>query len=382
LTTAATSGIGNVEITTHKPVLAATSIYNCTFCETYGEGNDTNVYLSGNSSFPARIFWCDTLDPTYFPATSYADVGVKNDKMMGFLKTSNTLQLWKYRSIHAFVGAPPNNAITEMYDGEGLIATDSLRLVEGIPTGLSQRGAVQLKSEGNGYKLELISEDINGFTGIRDGLMTESSANREAAFAFIHDKKYWLHVNDQIFILQYNLIHSGNGRTIYPWLKWDMAHEPTCFNVKDGYLYFGGAGNLYKLDPSAANDDGTAIDAYWYSKKMNPGGRYDLIKLFAYLYFEFRTMSGNATIDVTVYVNESEIANSTVSYSLTGAWVPTSFNPNGFFPNTAVLTNFAKRLPVNIKGKYFQYKVRCNTLSQAFTLLNSKLDYQVDRRVI
>lgn len=382
LTTAVTSGVGNVEVTTHKPVLEATCITHCTFCETYGEGNDTNAYLSGNPSFPARVYWCDTLDPTYYPATSYADVGVKNDKMMGFLKTANTLQLWKYRSVHALVGAPPNNAITEMYEGEGLTATDTLKLVDGVPTGLSQRGVVQLRTEGNGYKLELVSEDINGFTGIRDGLMTETAANREAAFAIIHDKKYWLHVNDKIFILQYNLIHQGRGRMLYPWVKWTLANNANCFNVKDGYMYFGNAGNLYKMDPSAISDNGTAIDSYWYSKKMNPGQSYDLIKLFTHLYFEFRTMFGNTTIDITVYINDITGAAVTTSYELAGIWIPDAFNPNAFAPNIAIYTNFPKRVPINLKGKYFQYKVRCNTLNQGFTLLNSKVHFTIDRRVI
>jgi hypothetical protein len=380
LTTAATSGIGNVEITTHKPVLAATCITNCTFCETYGEGNDTNVFLSGNRSFPARVWWSDTLDPTYFPATSYANVGVQNDKMMGFLKASNALQLWKHRSIHGFVGAPPNNAITEMYDGEGLIATDTLKLVDGVPTGLSQRGVVQLKPAENGYKLDLVSEDINGFSGIRDGLMTESETSKENAFAIVHDKKYWLHVNNKIYILQYNLIHQGKGRIIYPWIKWRLANNANCFSVKDGYLYFGNSGNLYKFDPRLVNDDGTLIDAYWYSKKMYPGQSYDLIKLFSQLYFEFRTMFLSATINLTVYINDTQTTTGTISFA--GAWDPNQFNPNNFFPNTAIYTNFAKRLPINIKGKYFQYKVGCNTLNQTFTLLNSKLDYVIDRRVI
>jgi len=382
LTTAPTSGIGNVEITAYKPVLLATCITNCTFCETYGEGNDTNAYLSGNPTFPARVFWCDTVDPTYFPATAYADVGVKNDKMMGFLKTANTLQLWKYRSVHGLIGAPPNNSITEMYDGEGLIATDTLRLVDGIPTALSQRGVVQLRTEGTGYKLDLISEDINGFTGIRDGLMTETAASRASAFGIIHDKKYWLHVNDQIFILQQNLIHQSSGRTIYPWIKWTLANEPTCFNVKDGYMYFGGAGNLYKLDPSAVSDDGTAIDAYWYSKKMNPGNSYDLIKLFTHLYFEFRSMFCNTTIAITVYINDITGSSVSASYELGGIWLPDLFDPNEFAPNKAVYANFPKRVPINLKGKYFQYKVQCNTLNEGFTLLNSKLHYTIDRRVI
>lgn len=379
LTTAATSGVGNVEITTHKPVLSSTAITNCTFSETYGEGNDTNVYFSGNSSFPARIFWSYALDPTYIPATSYADVGVKNDKMMGFLKTGNTLQLWKYRSIHAFIGAPPNNSITEMYEGEGLISTDSLKLVNGVPTGMSQRGVVQLASEGNGYKLNLISEDINGFSGTRSGLMTESLSNRESAFAFVHDKKYWLHVNDKIFVLQYNQIHTNN-RTVYPWLKWITAHNPACFNIKEGYLYFGGAGNLYKFDPGDTNDDGTAIDAYWYSKKTALS--YDLIKLFAYLYFEFRSIFGNSTVNIEVYINGTNVTTDLASLVLSSYWDPDSFNPNGFSPDSDTFINFTKRVPINIKGQYFQFKIQCDTLNHGFTLLSSKLLYVPDRRVI
>jgi hypothetical protein len=115
---------------------------------------------------------------------------------------------------------------------------------------------------------------------------------------------------------------------------------------------------------------------------MNPGNRYDLIKLFTHLYFEFRAMFGNATIDISVYVNDLTTATGTASFTLAGVWIPDAFNPNAFVTNNTVYANFAKRIPINIKGKYFQYKVQCNTLNQAFTLLNSKLDYLPDRRVI
>jgi hypothetical protein len=63
-------------------------------------------------------------------------------------------------------------------------------------------------------------------------------------------------------------------------------------------------------------------------------------------------------------------------------WIPNAFNPNAFAPNVATYSNFPKRVPINLKGKYFQYKVRSNTLNQGFTLLNSKLYYAIDRRVI
>jgi len=385
LTTAASSGIGNVEITTHKPVLSSTCITNCTFSETYGEGNDTNVYLSGNSSFPARIFWCDAVQgATYFPATSYADVGVQNDKMMGFLKTANTLQLWKYRSVHGLIGTPPNNAITEMYDGEGLIATDTLKLVDGVPTGLSQRGVVQLKPEMEGYKLELISEDVNGTPGVRAGIITESDASKQSAFAIVHDRKYWLHLNDKIYFYQYNLKHQGaEGRTIYPWLRWKLYNNSTCFVAKDGDLYFGGAGNFYKFDPNSLNDDSNPISAYWYSKKSNVRSSYDMIKRFVNYFLEFRTVYGYTSVTVDTYINDYHIASSLAELDIPAFWSPEFFNPNSFNPfNGSITPNIVKRFPVNIKGQYFQYKISCSDLNNAFALISGRLFYVNDRRMI
>jgi hypothetical protein len=93
-------------------------------------------------------------------------------------------------------------------------------------------------------------------------------------------------------------------------------------------------------------------------------------------------MFGNATIAISVYINDIEGSAVAASYELGGIWLPDSFDPNAFAPNKAVYSNFAKRVPISLKGKYFQYKVRCNTLNQGFTLLNSKLYYTIDRRVI
>ncbi len=378
LTTAASTGVGNVEITAYKPVLDATSITNCTFCETYGEGNDTFAFLSGNSSFPARIFWSDTLDPTYFPATSYADVGVRNDKMMGFLNHGGTLQLWKYRSVHQFNGVPPNNSITQLYvNNEGLIATDTLKISNGLPTALSQRGAVQLVPESDGYKFRLISEDINGRTNIRNGLLAETGLT--SAFAYDFDNKYWLHVSDKIYILQYDLIHAYNGKTAYPWLRWDMAHEPVCFISNGNYLYFGGAGNFYKLDPDATSDDGTAIDSYYYSKKMEIEKTHDWIKWFLYMYFNYSIRWGNSNVTTTIYVNDSE-AISDANAVITTYWDPNSFNPNAFNPN-ASFTNVEKRLSLHKKGTYIQFKIQCDTLDNVYSLLSVKFEYMKDRKV-
>jgi hypothetical protein len=379
LTTAATTGVGNVEITTHKQVLESTAISNCTFCETYGEGNDTFAFLSGNSSYPARIWWSDTSDPSYFPATSYADVGVTNDKMMGFQKNNGALQLWKYRSVHSFNGTPPDNSITEMYvNNEGLIATDTLKLIDGYPTCLSQRGVIQLSYGNEGYYFKLISEDINGRIGIRDGLLTES--NKNSAFAYDFDNKYWLYVNNKIYIYQYDLTNVRSGKTVYPWEKWLLYNTPRCFVDKDNYLYFGNAGNLYKLDPDSVSDDGTAIDSHWYSKKFEINGQHDWVKWFLYIYFNYRIRYGNANVSTTVFIDDVDTIVDADTI-ITSFWNPNEFNPNAFNPNPG-LNNIEKRLSLYKKGKYIQFKVQCNTLNSTFTLLSAKIDYMPDRKVV
>uniref|UniRef100_A0A6M3XIB1 Uncharacterized protein n=1 Tax=viral metagenome TaxID=1070528 RepID=A0A6M3XIB1_9ZZZZ len=379
-TTAPSTGTNNVEITAYKPVLDSTSITNCTFYATYGEGNNTNVFLSGNSSYPARVYWSDTLDPTYFPATSYADVGVTNDKMMGFLNYNGALQLWKYRSVHSFNGAGENNSILEVYNNnEGCIATDTLKIVNGLPTCLSQRGFIQLKYEIDGYKFNLISEDINGRIGVRDGILTETKTNREAAFAYDFDNKYWVYLNSNIYILQYDLIHQRNNKIVYPWVKWDTANDPKCFVDKDGYLYFGGSGNFYKFDQSVTNDDGTAINVYYYSKKFEVDNKYEWIKWFLYTYFNFALVYGNTNVTITIYIDDVEAAINDSSFIIS-FWNPNDFNPNDFNPNEGI-ENISHRASLHKKGRKFQFKVSSTALDNSFKLLSVKVDYNLDRRV-
>ena len=374
LTTAAVTGVGNVEITAYKEVYEASQITKCTFCETYGEGNDTFVFMSGNSSYPARIYWSDTSDPTYFPATSYADVGVTNDKMMGFIPFDGGLQLWKYRSVHRFNGTPPDHSITELYvNNEGCIATDTLRLINGYPGCLSQRGIVQLITG----QLNLISEDINGREGIRNGLLTETAADKAAAFSYEFDNKYWLYIDDEFYILQYDLIHQEQGKIVYPWLKWtDITAK--CLMTKDNYLYFGGAGNIYKFDPSSITDDGSAIDSYFYSKKIQIEDTFDWIKWFLYIYFNFNIRYGNSAVTVSVYVDDEEIIASS-ALTVPAYWDPNDFNPNDFNPN-GVETNAELRVSLHRKGRFIQFKVRCNTLNNAFTLYSARMDYIKERK--
>ncbi len=365
LTTAASTGVGNVDITAYKPVLAASCITNCTFAATYGEGNNTNVYLSGNRSFPARVWWSDTLDPTYFPATSYADIGETNDKMMGFLPHGNTFLFCKYRSIHGQNGAPPNQSIVEIYKGEGLIATDSLRLADGYPTFMSQRGVVQLQQQDLGYKLELISKDINGIPGIRNGIITETLANRELAFAWVFDNKYFLWLNGTIWVYEYNLKSLENNEMVYPWIPWKTFTNAACFVDKDNYLYFAGTGNLFKFDPTTSTDDGAAIDAFWLGKKYYPSDR-RTINHFSHLYW-YTQMTSNiatSTVNFTAYVSGASSVKSV------------TFTPDVSYKD------YSTRHSLSYRSDAIQYMIRENSTGGGFSLKGVDTLHSPVRRTI
>jgi len=315
------------------------------------------------------MWWSDTMNPTYFPATSYADVGVSNDKMMGFLPYGGTLLLLKYQSIHGQVGTPPNQSIVEIYKGEGLIATDSLKVANGYPTFMSQRGVVQLRQEAiisnSIYKLELISQDVNGIPGIRSGINTETLANKELAFAWVHDNKYFLWLNGTIWVYQYNLNHQEQGETVYPWIPWKTFTNAACFFDKDNYLYFGDTGNLFKFDPTAHSDNGTAIDSFWLSKRFTPVD--NTICNIPHIYYNMGISSGIATSDIqlTIYANNN---NNSVSSTTTCIYTPA----------LSYVDSPAKQF-VNWKTRTIQYMVRENSVSGALDLQKVNIGFVPDR---
>jgi hypothetical protein len=375
LTSAPTTGIGTVSIQAYLGsgyALDATEITKCTIPVTYGIGNAINVYLAGNPDHPARIYWSYLLDPTYYPASSYAEVGVMNDPITGLLGHANSLLIYKYDSIQAWNGVPPNNTLTEIYVGEGCIATDSLRLVNGYPTCFSQRGVCVLEKDGLGYVLTLISEDANGIPGIRDGMMTETLADRETSYGWVHDKKYWLYLNEQIWIYEYNLVHQEDGRVVYPWIPWRSTLNFADFKnfaIKDLRLYFSGNGNFFMFDPYRNDDDGHSVDHYWLGKRFMIGDSYDVIKSFDYQYWYLIAYPNIVTSDVFLTNMVGNVAGTKIC----------TMTPNVV---VSAPVEYTVRQPIHYKSTYVQYCLFSNTVSGGFALQSTKILYQADRKNI
>jgi hypothetical protein len=371
LATAPTTAIGNVSVQANAAILDPNEILKCTMCVSYGVGNAVNAYLGGNPSQPARLYWSYLLDPSYFPATSYVEVGVKNDRMMGMLGHANSLLIFKYQSIHAWNGVPPNNSLTEIYVGEGLIGTDSLQLANGYPTFFSQRGVCILEKQGLGYVLTLISEDVNGIPNIRNGMITETLAARQASFAFVHEKKYWLWLNSKMWVYEYYLTRQEQGQVVYPWIPWQSVAnfaDSKMFAMKDEHLYFTGSANFFMFDPLKSDDDGNAIRSYWMGKQFQIGESYDLIKSFDYQYWHLRAYANIATSDLLLTNQVSGYVNGKIL----------TMTPD---PATAYI-EYDVRHPIHYKAKTIQYSITSNNISAGFSLLGTKIFYDVDRKSI
>ncbi|WP_368658677.1 hypothetical protein AB3Z07_05095 [Metabacillus halosaccharovorans] len=278
-TTAPTKGTNNVKITAFKSFPEFVSrIYNCTQSVLYGGANDTRVFLTGNPDFPNYIWRSGLYEPTYFPENGFYKVGDDNEKVMGFSKQYDTLiiekEFSKWNMQFELNEGVPSFPIKPLNNNVGTIAKQSVQLVDNSPISLSKNGVYILVSSNvrDERNVQHVSEVVDR------RLLNES--NLDKAISIDYNKKYWLALNGRVYIYDYQ---------INEWFMYDNIH-PSCFLEKDGYLYFGSNtdGLVYRFKKStesdAYNDDGQAINAYWYSKLINFGAfeRNKLVKRIFY----------------------------------------------------------------------------------------------------
>lgn len=238
-------------------------ITKCTLNVLYGGSNDTRVLLSGNPDYPNTIFRSGVYDATYFPDTANMNIGSNNEKIMNFSKQYDSLVIIKERSLYSITFTIDNDGILytskPINDTVGCIATDSVQLVDNNPVFLSNNGVYMLTQSNvrDERNIKLMSENVN------KSLLAEP--NLQNAVSVDYNGKYMLFVNGKGYIYDYR----QNA-----WYIWDNINANT-FLEKDS-LYFGSTnGTIYRFklseEPDAYNDDGVAINAYWYSKLMDFG---------------------------------------------------------------------------------------------------------------
>ena len=309
-------------------------------------------------------------DPTYFPENRFYKFP---DKVMGFAKQYDYLVVERVNGKHQIsfdlssgVSSFPSKPIN---DQVGTYSHNSIQIIENNPVSLSRNGVYMLTSSAvrDERNVSHISENI-------DAMLLEEP-NLDKAVSVEYDKKYWLAVNGNVYILDYaqRTQYSPYGE----WYLYDNIHA-SCFIERDGYLYFGSSadGLLYRFkhedDLVPYNDDNQAINAYWKSKQLTFGAD-EMRKLVEKVFYSLKPNS-RTSVDV-FYVTNKKVSNLVKSTRMDLL----DFR-NIDFNNFSFLTNdFPQEAMAKIKAKkitHFQLVIKNDKADESLGILSLGIKYQ------
>ncbi|WP_346705539.1 hypothetical protein [uncultured Agathobaculum sp.] len=271
------NGLANVAITFSKTVEGyADKINHCRFAGLYGGKNDTRVFLAGNPDEPACDWQSGLYDPTYFPDTGYTRMGTDASAIVGYLKQYESQLIVKsgdaqesasYR--RTFTLSDDGTALyplTQGAQGEGAVCSRSFATLNDLPVFLSAHGVQGVfgTSVAEQRTIRSISDAIT------PRLETESGL--ENACAIVFEGKYYLVVNEHVYIADGTIADTDGSPA---WFYWTNV-PAQCLTVLDDELWFGTAdGKLCRFrqaeEDDAYCDDDAAIDAYWRTPTLPLG---------------------------------------------------------------------------------------------------------------
>jgi hypothetical protein len=389
--TAPGEGDNNVIIQpTYSLLNDPTAITKCTIAQEWGGKSDTRIFITGNPDISNRRWYCDLLNPTYFPINNYDDVGSNAEKHKGFGRLYDYQVNYKERSMYySYVGDVDSTTgtisfpVLPMNDQYGCSAPRTICPAQNGLLAFSDDGVTFTVASFVRGQLNVIpiSDKVN-HNDDGTGLLDFTQAEREAAFAYIYDQKYWLHIKDVVWIL--DLRYSNLQGAQYCWYLYDgTPGKASCFIESDNLLYMGddSAGLIYrkynKSDATPFRDDGSAIDAWWTSPMIFGGAR-DWIKKFRQLNITF---GGQVVANhLLTFITDDGLEDISISYQDTrafdygnvdySAWTYGS-NP---YPST-------EPEKIGYKGEYIQWKIRNSNLDENLEILAQNLIYSLAKRI-
>jgi hypothetical protein len=362
--TAPTKGTNNVIITAYKTISGfADRVKKCHFTVQFGGTNDTRVFASGNTDYPNFIRRSGLYDPTYWPENGFYKY---SQTVKGFSKQYDYLVVeldrGKRQIIFELVNGEASFPSKPINDEVGTLATGSIQLIENNPISVSQDGVYMLISSNvrDERNVKHISEHVDS------KLLKE--ANLQDAVSIDYDRKYWLAVNGNVYVFDYD---------IGEWYLYDNI-PAACFIEIDGELYFGSSsdGILYRFKNESElypyNDDGQPINAYWMSKYFTFGSD-EKLKLVEKIFFSLRPNT-RTSADLYYISNkkESDLVKSTRMDLM-------DFNLLDFSQFSFIVTKFPVEEMIKIKAKkitHFQLILKNDKLDESMGILSAGIKFQ------
>jgi hypothetical protein len=379
-TTAPAEGTNNVIITAGKTVTGYPDrIKKCMLSIGFGGSNDTRVFISGNPDLPDHMWRSGLYDSTYWPENGYYRMA---ERIMGFSKQYDYLIVERPSGKHmvsfqitnegvvSFPSKPINSQV-------GTIATQSIQTIENNPVSLSRDGVYMLVAS----TLRDERNVVHISAPIDRKLLLETDLSR--ALSVDYDKKYWLALNGNVYVLDYS--HKSSSYKYGEWYVYNNI-PVSCFLVKDGFLYFGSNtdGIVYRFkreyEGNAYNDDGQPILSYWRSKQLTFGAE----EMKKYIDSMYLTLKPASKTSVEIFYSTDQKENVPVGFDKQLNFNLFDFNNIDFNNFTFYSSEFPKVVKVKIKAKkaiVFQLFLQNNELDESFSLLALGIEYRNQNKV-
>lgn len=180
------------------------SVLNCKFVKAFGGQNDNRVFFGGNGT--GYYYWTGIsnvgIDATYFPWNNYNIVGLTDEPINGFGKHYDTLVILKTRELYGvtytFNGTVGIFNTFQINDQYGCDCPDTIQNINNDLVYLNSTFGVCIlvgTSVGSQRDAFPISRNIN------PRLLKESNLTSATSVDF--DGKYWLCVNDKVYLWDY-----------------------------------------------------------------------------------------------------------------------------------------------------------------------------------
>ena len=317
-------------------------INKCTIMTVYGyAGANNRAFLSGNSDYSNILMYSHIDDITYFPVENVIKIGLEvapitgiaklNDGKLAVLKdvsdTDNTIFYIGYGTYNSNEAFPLEGSTK----GEGNISNGAHDVLINEPLILTRNGVFALNTA------SITDERYVYHRSYYIDTQLKQETNLENAIGIVNDGKYYLAINDHVYVADSRFKTSTNNSRYsnyqYEWYYWINLPVRVWF-VWNNELYFGDkSGNICKFrddnDLDRFKDDTNNVEAEWNSVILDlnrPTNKKNIKRI---------SISSNPTNSKLV-----------IGYRLKGGdkQVLTKIYTNSTYPKTTMIRKKAKKL--------------------------------------
>lgn len=231
----------------------------CTIATSYGyNSNNTRIFVSGNPQYPEVDWFSAEKDVTYFPAENYTKVGFQpivnylklNDGKLAIQKKISDTDYSIYYRDSAMYNSSEVYPIASGSKAVGCISKYANANLLNDPLTLTETGVYGVA--GSSYGEKFVNERSYF---VKTKLLAEP--NLENAVAITHHAKYYLAVNDHVYVADgryKSKVDEANASTYqYEWYYWEDIPVRIWFTYNDELYFATDSGDICEFNDTVLN---------------------------------------------------------------------------------------------------------------------------------